>query len=617
MQTALQNFVCETATRTKPGASPKAVGLSKFPTKSVSAFLSLTLAVAMCPSAGLAYAAENGENQSSALAENASSANHVSEDVRLNAPSSAADKSTASLGGNESATAMPTEGTIESNGLVYAINAEDEAAVSLIGVTADIAAGIATGAATNVAADIATGTPESKPVPNKPALSIEIPEQVANGGKLYTVTEINVPNKPENCNPYTENLFSEENLAANVETITIPATVAQIDPTFFQLFPNAKAVNIAPNNATYASYDGAIYSADKTSLILVPQGKESMVLPESLTSVPACVLSRCTKLSVISFQGSTENDSFAVRNNCIYTADLTTIVAAPGVITSTESPVSPTIPVSPAKPQDSVNQQPTGEFAYTLLPDNTLSVGWTGEGMPAAISIPASAALDGTEYSVSAIADEGFANSENLVAISIPESVTTIGKHAFENCTNLNSIGISEGTTTIDEAAFKGTASTILVLPKSIQAIASGALANLNNTTIVAMGDVQDISPDALVGTTNTEIYTPYIESENYKWNIGTPVANNHLLPYGVKLSADVANLQVGDEANLYGEDGYLLTPGKSKATYSYGSAISIDTSTNTVICKQPGSSKVEVTITLPIDESAAAGVISGTAHLS
>ncbi|WP_165252070.1 leucine-rich repeat domain-containing protein [Adlercreutzia sp. ZJ304] len=130
-------------------------------------------------------------------------------------------------------------------------------------------------------------------------------------------------------NPYTTEYFTDAEKAPEVTSITIPATVEEIDLAFFQLFPNAQAITVAEGNQNYKSNNGMLLDAAQTCLLLVPEGMEgAAVLPEHTASVPACVFSRCTKLSAIE-TGSAVPAHFITRNGLLYMQDLTTLVAAP------------------------------------------------------------------------------------------------------------------------------------------------------------------------------------------------------------------------------------------------------------------------------------------------
>ena len=117
-------------------------------------------------------------------------------------------------------------------------------------------------------------------------------------------------------------------------SISIPAGVERIDPAFFQLFPNAASVTVDAGNSAFTSYNGMLFDADLTDLLLVPEGMEGVaVLPGSLASVPAYVISRCKKLYGLTFsQGSTGSSALAAQDGILYTSDKTTLLAAPAGI---------------------------------------------------------------------------------------------------------------------------------------------------------------------------------------------------------------------------------------------------------------------------------------------
>ena len=122
-------------------------------------------------------------------------------------------------------------------------------------------------------------------------------------------------------------------------SVAIPAGITSIDPAFFQLFPNATSVSVDQNNPTYTTYNGMLFGKDDaeepSSLLLVPEGMEGIaVLPSTLATVPACVFSRCIKLSAIvaDFPGSTAAFTFTSQDGILYTSDMRTLIAAPAGI---------------------------------------------------------------------------------------------------------------------------------------------------------------------------------------------------------------------------------------------------------------------------------------------
>ena len=73
-----------------------------------------------------------------------------------------------------------------------------------------------------------------------------------------------------------------------------------------------------------------------------------------------------------------------------------------------------------------------------------------------AVTIPATVSHNDTSYTVTAIGEWTFANSNDLISVTLPNSVTTIGGHAFWTCNDLTSMTIPNSVITIGEEAFLG-----------------------------------------------------------------------------------------------------------------------------------------------------------------
>lgn len=71
------------------------------------------------------------------------------------------------------------------------------------------------------------------------------------------------------------------------------------------------------------------------------------------------------------------------------------------------------------------------------------------------IVIPENVTYQGTTYSVTAIATDGFRGCTNLNSVYISDSVTTIGNRAFFVCRNLTSIRLSNSLISIGKQAFQ------------------------------------------------------------------------------------------------------------------------------------------------------------------
>ena len=99
-----------------------------------------------------------------------------------------------------------------------------------------------------------------------------------------------------------------------------------------------------------------------------------------------------------------------------------------------------------------------GNFTYRILDDNeSVSVESASIDISGNVSIPAMVRNEGSTYSVSEIAENGFAGCSWMTTITIPDGLTTIRDYAFSGCNNLIEIRInSEDPPTVNASAFDG-----------------------------------------------------------------------------------------------------------------------------------------------------------------
>ena len=88
------------------------------------------------------------------------------------------------------------------------------------------------------------------------------------------------------------------------------------------------SVMVAEGNQTYSSFDGALYDASQSSLLLIPEGKQGAVLlPKTAEVAEASVFSHCPLVDSISVEE--DGAAFASENGLLYTSDLTTLLRVP------------------------------------------------------------------------------------------------------------------------------------------------------------------------------------------------------------------------------------------------------------------------------------------------
>lgn len=89
-------------------------------------------------------------------------------------------------------------------------------------------------------------------------------------------------------------------------------------------------------------------------------------------------------------------------------------------------------------------------LSYSLLPDGTLSAGVGTAVFVEEIVVPKT--HDG--YTVTKIADHGFAGNTTVRRVVLPETITSIGVNAFRCCVNLENINLPETLSIIGTGAF-------------------------------------------------------------------------------------------------------------------------------------------------------------------
>lgn len=206
----------------------------------------------------------------------------------------------------------------------------------------------------------------------------------------------------------------------SLTSIEIPSEVTEIsDYTFFGC-TGLLAIEVDKDNQTYASFDGALYDKNLTTLIYCPEGKTSIEIPNSVISIEigegGC-FSDNSNLTSINVE---ENHKiYASVDGVLYDKNIITLLRCPRGKTLVEMPNSVTS---------------IGEYAFSGC-SNLVS-----------IEIP---------NSVTLIGECAFADCLGFTSIEIPHSVTEIGSGAFYGCIGLTSVIIGNGVTLIDDEVFR------------------------------------------------------------------------------------------------------------------------------------------------------------------
>ena len=91
------------------------------------------------------------------------------------------------------------------------------------------------------------------------------------------------------------------------------------------------------------------------------------------------------------------------------------------------------------------------------------------------IVIPETITYEGTEYTVTAIAQGAFSQT-NITSIAFPNSITSIDRSAFYNCSSLDSVALPEKVTVIGDMCFANCYSLRrVVIPEGVTLIDNSA----------------------------------------------------------------------------------------------------------------------------------------------
>ena len=193
----------------------------------------------------------------------------------------------------------------------------------------------------------------------------------------------------------------------SVTKIEIPSSIIMIAPTAFQLGESLKEINVDSNNNYYMSEDGVVYTKDKTKLIVCPSGKESVEIPNTVTTIEEYAFLHCSRLTTIEIPCSVINIKFMAFSQC---TNLKRIELSNSI-------------------------EMIENYAFSSCRSLTN------------IELPNSMTIIGVGL---------FEECSSLSQVEIPEGIRSIKDNAFDGCSSLTKIEIPDSVTSIGDEAFKG-----------------------------------------------------------------------------------------------------------------------------------------------------------------
>ena len=126
----------------------------------------------------------------------------------------------------------------------------------------------------------------------------------------------------------------------SITSVTIPDSITQINKDGFSGCSSLVEINVSDDNENYSSVDGALYDKEKTELIICPEGKDSITIPDTVNFGKGyydfffdfawgdfSALMSCGSLSEINV--SDENQRYSSSDGILCNKDKTVLLVCP------------------------------------------------------------------------------------------------------------------------------------------------------------------------------------------------------------------------------------------------------------------------------------------------
>lgn len=279
---------------------------------------------------------------------------------------------------------------------------------------------------------------------------------------------------------------------SGLTSLNIPSSVTSIGEFSFAYCNGLTSLYI-PDWVTSVGYEAFFYC----------EGLNSVYIGNSVTSIGEKAFFYCSGLNMLTMGSSVtriENQAFDYCSNLMSITCMATVPPTAGTNAFRGVPTNATVfvPCASLGAYQSANGWssftdlqgvPEAEFDVAVasgqvlhftvnLDGTTVTVTGHEDDISGDLIIPSVISHCGDDYDVTAIGEGAFQNCDEIVSITMPNSVTTIGSSAFVYCQSLTTVNFSENLTSIDDNAFNYcTSLTAPTFPASLTSIGSGAFA--------------------------------------------------------------------------------------------------------------------------------------------
>ena len=228
----------------------------------------------------------------------------------------------------------------------------------------------------------------------------------------YAIGEVTIPNSVIIFG------YSAFDSCESLISVTIPDSVTCIDDRTFSSCTSLTSIEVSGNNKNYSSIDGVLFNKNKSRLITYPAGKtdSKYVMPNSVISIDDDAFDSCINLKSVTIPDSVTS----VGNSAFYDCTSLASVTIPNSVTSIDEHAF----YNTAYYNDESNWDNGVLYISDCLIDTNYNFDSTTDYI----------IKDGTRI----IANSAFSKWDNLISVTIPNSVTSIGDSAFYNTAYYN-----------------------------------------------------------------------------------------------------------------------------------------------------------------------------------
>ena len=292
----------------------------------------------------------------------------------------------------------------------------------------------------------------------KQLTEIEFPTGLVNIGEAAftfcdALTEISLPSGLRYIEDYA---FSG---CFGLTEVTLSGNVERVNGSSFYSCENLEAIHVDNSNPYYSSWDGVLYSKDKTELIKVPDSvADSFEIPSGVEDIGGWAFNNCMKLTEVTIPSGVARIGKSAFSYCSYLTEVTIssdvkeieesafefCVGLKNVFYSGTEEQWNNIQIGPNNEalQDAeiyCEEDPEDDFENRDLDDGTVEI-TRYNGSETVVLIPEE--LDGK--SVTQLGSKVFEENNNIEEVWIPASVKNITGDVFNSCLSLTAIYADE-----------------------------------------------------------------------------------------------------------------------------------------------------------------------------